>query len=142
MEPVREEISLVSEFLKDRGISKPHLDSFNQFVNVDLKKIVEDNGSIRLSKDNRFFLRILNARVGAPTRTPLECRTCDLTYTAPIFADIEYSQGIKNEILTLKQNQVEIGRMPIMVRSCCCVLYEKQEAELAKLGFLNTRGAF
>lgn len=33
------------------------------------------------------------------------------------------------------QTDVVIGRMPIMLRSCCCVLYGKDEAELAKLGW-------
>ncbi|KAI5421214.1 hypothetical protein KIW84_044882 [Lathyrus oleraceus] len=146
MEPVGEELSLVSEFLKLKFTNHNVAYSVGEelsLVSEFLKKNVDDNGFIKLSKDERFFLRVLNARIDAPpvkigpkdkTRTPLECRTCDLTYTAPIFADIEYSKGIKNEILTLNQNQVEIGRMPIMLRSCCCVLYEKQEAELAKLG--------
>jgi hypothetical protein len=41
------------------------------------------------------------------------------------------------------QNDVNIGRMPTMLRSCCCVLYGQDEAELPKLGLfaqdLNTR---
>lgn len=32
------------------------------------------------------------------------------------------------------QKNVIIGRMPIMLRSCCCVLYGKDEAQLAELG--------
>lgn len=32
------------------------------------------------------------------------------------------------------QNEVIIGRMPIMLRSCRCVLYGKDEADLARLG--------
>lgn len=32
------------------------------------------------------------------------------------------------------QNEVVIGRMPIMLRSCRCVLYGKDEADLARLG--------
>lgn len=32
------------------------------------------------------------------------------------------------------QNDVVIGRMPIMLRSRSCVLYGKDEAELARLG--------
>lgn len=33
------------------------------------------------------------------------------------------------------QNDVVIGRMPIMLRSSCCVLYGKDEDELARLGW-------
>ena len=32
------------------------------------------------------------------------------------------------------QNDVVIGRMPIMLRSCCCVLYGKDDIELERLG--------
>lgn len=34
----------------------------------------------------------------------------------------------------ISQKDVIIGRMPVMLRSRCCVLYGKDETELAKLG--------
>ncbi|CAJ2657289.1 unnamed protein product [Trifolium pratense] len=131
---------LVSDFFKARGLTKFQIDSFNNFVNVDLKRTVDVNGfiTVKLSTDdeNQFSLRLLDARIGRDdiTRTPLECRSCDLTYTAPILVDIEYSQGRRDEILTRKENNVKIGRLPIMLRSSCCLLYKKDEKKLAELG--------
>ncbi|GAV62441.1 RNA_pol_Rpb2_6 domain-containing protein/RNA_pol_Rpb2_2 domain-containing protein/RNA_pol_Rpb2_1 domain-containing protein/RNA_pol_Rpb2_3 domain-containing protein/RNA_pol_Rpb2_4 domain-containing protein/RNA_pol_Rpb2_5 domain-containing protein, partial [Cephalotus follicularis] len=55
-------------------------------------------------------------------------------YAAPILVNIEYIQGSHDQKITLEKENVLIGRMPIMLRSCCCVLYGKDEAELAKLG--------
>jgi len=45
-------------------------------------------------------------------------------------------------------NEIEKFRLPIMLRSCKCVLYEKNEAEMAKMrecpldpgGYFITRG--
>lgn len=37
-------------------------------------------------------------------------------------------------IVRIWQRDVIIGKMPVMLRSRCCVLYGKDETELAKLG--------
>ncbi|KAI8532058.1 hypothetical protein RHMOL_Rhmol11G0183900 [Rhododendron molle] len=63
--------------------------------------------------------------------TPHNCRLSDLTYAAPIYVNIEYSNGQKTPPVAKKN--VFIGQMPIMLRSCCCVLHRKDEAELARL---------
>ena len=52
------------------------------------------------------------------TITPHECRLRDLTYSAPIVVDIEYTRG--KQIVTRKN--VQIGRLPIMLRSSRCYL--------------------
>jgi DNA-directed RNA polymerase III subunit RPC2 len=61
--------------------------------------------------------------------TPFECRLRDCTYAAPLYVNVRYVMG--NKILT--QHKVEIGRMPIMLRSDKCVLNKKSEDELADL---------
>ena len=60
---------------------------------------------------------------------PHDCRLRDLTYSAPITVDIEYTRGQQRVI----RNGLPIGRMPIMLRSSNCALANKDEAELAKL---------
>jgi DNA-directed RNA polymerase III subunit RPC2 len=67
-----------------------------------------------------------------------------MTYSAPITVDIEYTRGTQR-IIT---KALPIGRMPIMLRSCKCVLTGKSPAEMAKLnecpldpgGYFVTRG--
>jgi DNA-directed RNA polymerase III subunit RPC2 len=61
--------------------------------------------------------------------TPNECRLRDLTYAAPIYVDIEYTRG--KQIVRRPGNF--IGRLPIMLRSNKCVLYNKDEREMARL---------
>ncbi|CAD1478998.1 unnamed protein product, partial [Heterotrigona itama] len=130
---------LVPAFLKGRGLVKQHIDSFNYFINVEIKKIVKANEKVLSDADPLFYIKYLNIHVGIPdveegfnvTRsiTPHECRLRDLNYSAPITVDIEYIRGhqpiIKNNLL--------IGRMPIMLRSSNCVLTGKSHFELAKM---------
>jgi len=59
--------------------------------------------------------------------TPHQCRLRDLTYSAPLYVDVEYTQGRKIQ----RAKKVCIGRVPIMLRSRHCVLAGKTERQLA-----------
>jgi DNA-directed RNA polymerase III subunit RPC2 len=151
---VEEKWKLVPAFLKVKGLVKQHIDSFNYFVNVEIKKIVAANAKVTSEADPNFYLKYLNVYVGKPdveeafniTKpvSPHECRLRDMTYSAPITVDIEYTRGTQR-IIT---KALPIGRMPIMLRSCKCVLTGKSPAEMAKLnecpldpgGYFVTRG--
>ncbi|XP_074347790.1 DNA-directed RNA polymerase III subunit 2-like [Apium graveolens] len=134
---------LLPEFLKVRGLVKQHLDSFNYFVTTGLKKIVHANHEIRSRVDNNVFLRYTNVRVGEPCMivnsvleqlSPHRCRLSDFTYAAPVYVDVKYvviSNGVKNVV---SKSDVVVGKLPVMLRSCCCVLHGKDEEELARLG--------
>ncbi|GAU32001.1 hypothetical protein TSUD_359460 [Trifolium subterraneum] len=141
--PSVDKFQLVPEFLKVRGLVKQHLDSFNYFVRTDIKKIVRANDRIQASRHPHLYLRFVDVRVGEPslitdgsveTISPQTCRLSDTTYAAPIYVDIEYTQGSPDNLIKLPKRNLIIGRLPIMLRSCCCVLYKRDEAELAKLG--------
>nr|ANJ43283.1 RNA polymerase III subunit B [Sugiyamaella mastotermitis] len=131
--------NLLPAFLKVKGLVKQHLDSFNYFIDVDLKKIVKANERILSDVDPEFYLKYLDIRVGVPQRkdinsfnndiTPHECRLRDLTYAAPIFVDVEYTRGRRIVV----HRDLEIGRMPMMLRSSKCVLTSKSETEMAAL---------
>ncbi|XP_016515970.1 DNA-directed RNA polymerase III subunit 2-like [Nicotiana tabacum] len=134
---------LVPEFLKVRGLVKQHLDSFNYFVKTEIKKIVHANKEIRSILDPNIYLKYNDVHIGEPSimvdgvtekLNPQKCRLCDITYAAPIYVDIEYTTGSHGQISVQTKKNVTIGRMPVMLRSCCCVLYGKDEEELAKLG--------
>jgi DNA-directed RNA polymerase III subunit RPC2 len=86
-----------------------------------------------------FANRYTNIYIGKPSIeeravpyevTPQECRLRDLTYSAPIYVDIEYTRG--KQIVVKKG--IIIGRMPVMLRSCLCVLWNKSNEELIQLG--------
>ncbi|KAF3989455.1 hypothetical protein FT662_02821 [Candidozyma haemuli var. vulneris] len=129
---------LLPAFLKVKGLVKQHLDSFNYFVDVDLKKIIKANELVLSDVDPQFYLKYLDIRVGhkssSPPGTkevimaPHECRLRDLTYSAPIYVDVEYTRGRK----IIMHKDLEIGRMPVMLRSNKCVLDGIDEQQMAK----------
>lgn len=125
--------------MKVKGLVKQHIDSFNYFVNVDLKKIVYANRKVLSDVDPTFYLKYTDIRVGKPERqdvdsvnyhiTPQECRLRDATYAAPIFVDIEYIRGKS----LVARKGINIGRMPIMLRSSKCILTNKSERQMSDL---------
>jgi len=57
---------LVPEFLKTKGLVKQHIDSYNYFINIDIKKIVKANEKLLSHADPTFYLKYLDIRVGKP----------------------------------------------------------------------------
>lgn len=136
---VEDKWELLPAFLKVKGLVKQHIDSFNYFVDVDLKNIIKANEKVTSDIDPRFFLRYTDIRVGHPERDdvdasnktifPHECRLRDLTYSAGIFVNIEYYR----DGMLVRRRNVPIGKIPIMLRSNKCVLTNKSHAELARM---------
>ncbi|KAJ4966765.1 hypothetical protein NE237_018614 [Protea cynaroides] len=138
-----DKFQLLPEFLKVRGLVKQHLDSFNYFVNTEIKKIVRANDRITSLVDPSIYLKYTDVKIGEPSitadnvtdaLTPHMCRLSDLTYSAPIMVNIEYVRGSHVHKTIEEKRNVVIGSMPIMLRSCRCILNGKDEAELARLG--------
>lgn len=138
----RDKWNLLPAFLKVKGLVKQHIDSYNYFLDVELKKIVKANEYVYSDADDKFFLRYTDIRVLEPNRldeddlrhhkssvTPNECRLRDMTYAAPIVVDIEYRRGNQR----IKRTGIRIGRMPIMLRSSRCVLSGKSERQMSLL---------
>ena len=136
---ISEKWKLVPAFLKVKGLVRQHIDSFNYFINEDIKNIVKANEKVTSSADPMFYLKYNNVHVGEPNVeegfnitkevTPHDCRLRDMTYSAPITVDIEYTRGQQRVI----RNGLCIGRMPIMLRSSNCILSGKNHDELAKV---------
>ncbi|KAJ3212579.1 DNA-directed RNA polymerase III core subunit ret1 [Dinochytrium kinnereticum] len=132
---------LVPAFLQTKGLVKQHLDSFNYFIQTDLQKIVNASKRVTSDVDPHFWLDFDKIRVGFPEAydssrgtmkgvTPHECRLRDTTYAASITVDILYTRNKQ----IIRKNKVEIGRMPIMLRSNRCILTGKPLADYPSLG--------
>ena len=132
---------LLPHFIKLRSLMRQHIDSFDHFVNVELKQIVQSPSAreIRSEHDPNFYLVYTDCWVGNPSveedsfdekeATPFQCRLRDCTYSAPIYVNVRYTRG--RQIVNRKK--VMIGRMPIMLRSEKCMLRNKSEEQLAKM---------
>lgn len=139
---IEDKWKLLPAFLEARGLMKEHILSFNYFVDVELRKIVKANEKIVPDVDPSVYLKYLDIEVGTPElvddnmtkttppfNTPHTCRLRDRTYAAPIFVKIEY---VRNGQRIIRSN-LQIGEMPIMLRSSHCVLNNKTHAELVRL---------
>ncbi|KAF0305075.1 DNA-directed RNA polymerase III subunit RPC2 [Amphibalanus amphitrite] len=136
---VEDKWKLLPAFLQTKGLVKQHIDSFNYFINTDIKNIVKANDRVVSDADPSFYVKYLNVHVGVPDveegfnmsrpTSPHECRLRDITYSATVTVDIEYTRGNQRVV----RNGLPIGRMPIMLRSSNCVLAGKSHAELARL---------
>lgn len=59
-EPIKEledKFQLLPAFLKVQGLVKQHIDSFNYFINHEIKKIVKANERVTCDTDPNFYLK-------------------------------------------------------------------------------------
>lgn len=54
---IEEKWKLVPAFLKIKGLVKQHIDSFNYFINVEIKKIVDANNKVTCDADPLFYIK-------------------------------------------------------------------------------------
>lgn len=54
---LQEKWKLVPAFLKVKGLVKQHIDSFNYFINVEIKKIVQANDKVTCDADPLFYIK-------------------------------------------------------------------------------------
>lgn len=132
---------LLPAFFESRGLVSQHLASYNFLITHELRAIVRAaaNRLIKSDVDPAFFLEFLDIQVGDARLeesmqqfklTPKVCRVRELSYSAPLLAEVEYSRG--HEIV--RRRGVCIGYIPVMVRSKVCALYGKTDTQIQQLG--------
>ncbi len=132
---------LVESFVKEKGLARLHLDSYNEFIRRGLQQIVDEIKVIEApSSISGYYIQLGSIKVGMPrikeargfeTKvTPNECRLRGLTYAAPLY--LEMTLYIDNE--QRRSEIVEIGYIPVMVRSDICYLSKMSREELIKAG--------
>ncbi len=131
---------MLSSALKSVSLALHHIDSFEYFIEKDLQKIVETEGLIEPVVNapgfNNFKIKIDKISIGKPDIIesdsivrqilPMEARIRDLTYDAPLMINVSYI----NDGKVMSEEEVFIGRMPIVVKSKYCNLYGLSNDEL------------
>ncbi|KAH8907085.1 DNA-directed RNA polymerase III subunit RPC2 [Coniochaeta sp. PMI_546] len=129
---------LLPAFLKVKGLVKQHIDSYNFFVNNELREIVQANRTVRSEVESNFWVEFTDIRMGSPSRndysdfkarndvTPMECRLRDMTYAAPIVVDIVYTRDKKRII----RKDILLCRIPVMLKSSKCCLNGANNAQM------------
>ncbi|MGM5480650.1 MAG: DNA-directed RNA polymerase subunit B'' [Nanobdellota archaeon] len=139
-----DEKQLLSKFFEENSLVRDNLDSFNDFVQQELIKIIEENKEIEPTiippNVEDFKIKLDNITVTKPEITeadgskrnifPSEARLRKITYSAPIFLEVSsHINGVPRENFKL-----QVGNLPIMLKSKHCHLYGLSRDELIKAG--------
>ena len=124
---------LVEKYLEQHSLVESNIKSFDDFIKNRMQRIV---GEINDSLTNEDVeIKLGRVRIGKPNiveadgssseLTPIIARLRNLTYSAPAFVEITVNYENQTESL-----EVEIGRIPIIVRSSVCNTYGLGKEEL------------
>ena len=126
---------IVKEYLEKHSLIESNITSFNNFIEKRIQEIVEE---ISETIDNEDFkITLGKIKVGKPQITeadgstslilPYEARLRNFTYSAPITLEITVKKDEQ-----VDAEVVEIGRVPIMVKSKVCNTHGMSKEDLIK----------
>jgi len=133
--------SVLEVFFKEVGLARQHLDSYNEFVEQGLQKIVDELKEINITlPEAQYSIRLGKVSIGPPRVIessgapheifPLEARLRNLSYSAPVF--LEMSEVREGRVHP--PEKVHIGDLPVMLKSKICNLSQLAPHELAAKG--------
>ncbi len=139
---------LQKAFLKERGLVRQHLDSYNEFIDHGLQEVINETGEIGIEipespykiKLGQLWVIDPQSKIAGPYITevdgtkheiyPMEARFRSLTYAAPLA--LEMTPVVEDR--ELEPELVLIGDLPVMLKSKLCVLSQLLPEELIRHG--------
>ncbi|MCK5149511.1 DNA-directed RNA polymerase subunit B [Candidatus Pacearchaeota archaeon] len=114
---------IVKKYLKEHSLVESNITSFNEFIEHRMQKIVDEISEtinneefeITLGKINVGEPRVIEADGSSSLVMPYETRLRNLTYSAPVTMEITVKKDDQ-----IDSENVEIGRIPVMVKSKVC----------------------
>lgn len=128
---------LIEKYLEEHSLFESNIQSFNDFLNVRMQEIVSElNDSldneeveIKLGKVKFGTPKVTEADGSTTTITPIIAKLRNITYSAPVMVEISVKFGEQTD-----SAEVEIGRIPILVRSAACTTNGMSRDELIENG--------
>ena len=136
--------TLIKKYFEEQSFVDSDIESFNNFVDKELTKIIEENKEIvptiiphnvddfkiRLDKIWLIKPEITEADGSKRDILPIEARLRKITYSAPIYIEVSaHINGVQRESFT-----TQIGNLPIMLKSKWCHLHKLNRDELIEKG--------
>src|SRR3990170_2811199 len=132
---------LMKAFLKEKGLVKQHLDSYNHFLEYGLQEIVNDTSEVPIEIPEYSYkiklgeIEVLKPRVIEVDGLehpicPLEARLRNLTYAAPLHINLSIIFDGRESTT----ESVYIGDIPVMLKSSICPLSRMSPQELIENG--------
>jgi len=133
LEQQQKEHLLVKKFLLEHSLIESNIISFNNFINYGMQEIIDevneslpiDEIEIKLGKIKVGKPHIIEADGSSHLLMPSEARIRGLTYSSAINVEITIKQGGQ-----IDSQEVEIGKIPIIARSCVCNLSSLNKEQL------------
>ena len=153
--PISEDYAwnILGDHFKRKGFVHHQTESFDNFINVGIAKIITEEPDILITckdtdKDRKFnSYRVSFSDVYVPNPTvieesremrqffPSEARIRDLSYDSPIYASVTETIEVEGEQPKITvHKRVILGRIPIMLRSSKCYLTNMTPLERIKAG--------
>ncbi len=135
---------LIRKYFDEQSFIKSDIESYNNFVDQELPKIIAENSDIEPTiippNVEEFKIKFDKIRVTKPEITeadgsrrkiyPIEARLRKITYSAPMYITVSaYINGAQRESF-----ETQIGNLPIMLKSKQCHLYKLSKDELIQQG--------
>src|SRR3989344_2626223 len=125
---------LIEKYFDQHSFVKSDIESYNNFIERELQKIIEENQLIEPTiipaNVDEFKIKFDKIMVTKPEITeadgskrkifPMEARLRKITYSAPVF--IEVSSHIND--VQRESFRTQIGTLPIMLKSNSCHLHK------------------
>lgn len=146
---------VISSYFDEKGLVRQQLDSFDEFIQMSVQRIVEESQQIELEAETsyreqelepptKYQLKFEQIYLSKPTHwekdgaprpmMPNEARLRNLTYSAPLYVDVTKTVIRANqEPETELSSKIYIGKIPIMLRSTYCVLSGLTDRDLTEL---------
>jgi len=124
---------VVKKYLEEHSLFESNIRSFNNFLNERMQEIVDEmNNNLN---NEEVEVKLGKVRIGQPNIiesdgstnvvTPTIARLRNLTYSAPVFVEISVKYEEQSD-----SAEVEIGRIPIIVRSNACTTNGMNKSEI------------
>jgi DNA-directed RNA polymerase subunit B len=135
---------LVKKYFAETSIVGSDIESFNNFIEIELQRIVDENGTILPTiiphTIDEFKIKFGKITIGKPEITeadgskrpiyPIEARLRKISYAAPLYIEVSaHVDGIQRESFT-----AQVGSFPIMLKSKFCHLSGLDEKQLIEKG--------
>ena len=144
---------VIRAYFRQHGLVSQQIGSFNQFVGRNIQEIIDENKTIVIDPDinyekidnvmdhTKYELTFNQSRIAANPQFlennsnnekiifPNEARVRNLDYLSKLSLDVTWKEINKTEVKEIPHPNMNIGKIPIMVRSKYCSLNEKDDTE-------------
>ncbi len=138
-------------FFSEERLADHHFRSFDSFLERGMQEVVKEKARIETDIGDKegeepVWVELGNVRIVTPRVReadgseellyPQEARLRNITYSAPVFMEMAIIKGdpLEDEDRLVDQDEVKIGRMPIMVGSSKCNIRDFTDEELIRIG--------